>query len=366
MVVDKQMIYFDNAATTPMCEVAKKIMQQDFFNPSSPHSLGLEAERAVKTASKELAKILSCRSEEIIFTSGGTESNNLGILGAVQTLKSARGKDKLLHIIASNYEHPSVIAPLNYLASLQGYKIIYTAPSEIANHICEDTAMICIAQVCSETGDMFEINKIEKPNDVLLFVDGAQGFCKFAPPSAADIYTFSSHKIHGSKGVGGIMAKSKLRPMLYGGGQQSDIRPGTENVAGIVAMTAAVKEFEFARYVEINSIKEIMKSLADELPDVHVNSLQQTSPYILNMSFMGVKGETLTNLLSDGGVYVSMGAACRTSKKESGLELMGFKKERAESAIRLSFSYMNTTEEAYKAKEIIKESITLLRRRRRK
>jgi len=343
------MIYFDNAATTPLCSAAREVLTQDFYNPSSPHALGLEAERALKRAAKDL-----CLSpdNEIIFTSGGTESNNLGILGAAFALKSARGRDKDLHIAAGNQEHPSVTEPLGYLASLPGFKVSYAAPLEVCK--IEDAAMVCLSHVCSETGDVFEAD-----TDALVFVDGAQGFCKLPTPARADIYAFSAHKFHGPMGVGGLIVRKgvRLAPLMYGGGQQAKLRPGTENVPGILAMAAAAKQFK-----PVKNIKAIMASLAEEIPDCQINQTSETSsPYILNISFIGVRGETLTSMLSSQGLYVSMGTACRAAKKETALTaLIG--KARAESAIRMSFSHMNTEEEAQQAKEIIKKSVQELRR----
>jgi len=360
------MIYFDNAATAPLCDASKMILTKDFGNPSSPHALGLDAERKLKEAAKDLAEILSCHSEEVIFTSGGTESNNLGILGAAFALKSERGRNRNMHILASNQEHPSVTKPLAYLASLPGYKVSYAAPSDWEAYINEDTALICANQVDSETGCVLRIKDI---SDAVLFIDGAQGFCKTAPTIKADIYTFSGHKFHGPMGVGGMYIRKgiRLQPLIYGGGQQKGIRPGTENVPGILAMLAAAKE-QWQNRVENHSkmlrIKNILASMVDEMPEseIYINQIDEfSSPYILNMSFVGVRGETLTSLLSSKGIYVSMGTACR-AKKESALVGMGFSRERAESAVRLSFSAMNTEEEAYQAKEIIKDSVKQLKK----
>ena len=349
------MIYFDNAATTPLCDSAREVLiNHDFGNPSSPHMLGLAAERAIKKAARDIGSILSCSGEEIIFTSGGTESNNLGILGAAAALKFARNRNLNIHILASNHEHPSVAEPLKYLSSLQGYTVTFAEPSSFKSHICDETAMICISQVSSETGDIFDIKKIF---DGVIFVDGAQGFCKVAPPKYADIYSFSGHKIRGPMGAGGLMVKKgvRIQPLFYGGGQQQNLRPGTENVPGILAMAAAAKERQ--DHDKILRIKNILSDLGD------INqAAEQASPYILNMSFKGIRGETLTNLLSAKGVCVSMGAACQTGKKKLTLVNMGFSKERAESAIRFSFSSANTEEEALQAKEIIKECLAELKK----
>ena len=386
------MIYFDNAATTFLNEDARQALLQNYANASSPHAIGLEAERAIKSSAKDISKILSCQSDEIIFTSGGTESNNMGLIGAALALKAAKGKNQPLRILASNQEHPSVTGPLQYLASLPGFEIVYAHPSDWEYN--EDTALVCLTQVSSETGDIFDVSSLErnKPPGVKVFMDGAQGFCKFKLPAWVDIYTFSGHKVHGPTGVGGMMVRSGLRlqPLLYGGGQQKGLRPGTENVRGIVAMAAAaktaakynlqnqnvedaqtIKKLEDIKKTEsikkIESIKNIINTLSEELEDVYINQLEaQASSYILNMSFVGINGETLTNALSSKGVYISMGTACRNLKgnlkKESALATMGISKERAASAVRFSFSYQNTIEEAVKAKEIIKECVELLRK----
>ena len=376
-MVNGSIIYFDNAATTPLCNSAREILLQDFANPSSPHALGLIAERAIKSAAKELSNILSCRSDEIIFTSGGTESNNLGILGAAFGLKAARGRNRPMHILATDQEHPSVTEPLGYLASLPGFSVTYAAPSKWEAHICENTAMICITQVGSETGDIFDISLIKKRfPETVVFVDGAQGFCKVDQQlTGIDIYAFSGHKIHGPMGIGGLMVRKesglRLQPIIYGGGQQNRMRPGTENVSGILAMAASVKEQTYYKskieqeqpHRHIKNIKNILITLEHELPDTYINQVtNNVSPYILNMSFLGVRGETLTSMLSDHSICVSMGTACRTNKKASALESMGFSRERAESAVRLSFSNMNTEKEALQAKEIIKSCVLALRK----
>ena len=349
------MIYFDNAATTLLCEDSKKILMGNYGNPSSPHTFGLKSERLIKIAAKDIASILHCKNNEIIFTSGGTESNNLGILGIAIWLKSKKGKDKPLYIMTNKYEHPSVTEPLKYLASLPEFII--------ENNISEYTDLICISQVNSETGD---ITEIKKPRNSILFVDGAQAFCKVVPPVEADLYSFSSHKIHGPTGVGGLKVKTglHLQALMYGGGQQNNIRPGTENVSGILAMVAAAKNFcDTKCNSKIKNIKQIMMQLVNEVPNVQINQTKNVcSEYILNISFGDVKGETLTNMLSSKGLYVSMGTACRTKKgKLSALEEMGINRQMAESAIRLSFSLANTEEEAHRAKVIIKECVEELR-----
>ena len=348
------MIYFDNAASTPLCNAAKDVVIQDFANPSSPHALGLESERLIKNAAKDIASILGVKSNELIFTSGGTESNNLGILGVALALKSAKGTSATIKIRYGKLEHPSVISPIKYLTGLPGF--------EIVDNENEYADIICQSQVSSETGDIFKVNK--HPGSIL-FIDGAQAFCKMRPPTDADIYSFSGHKIHAPMGVGGLVIRSgiKIKPQTFGGGQQRELRAGTENVNGIVAMAEAAKYFIASDGDKrVRKINSVMQSLVEEIPNTYINQLtSETSPYILSLSFPGLRGETLTNLLSARGLYVSMGTACQSAKKDRILHsLIG--KERAESAIRLSFSYQNTEDEAHMAKEIIKVAVAELRR----
>jgi len=357
------MIYYDNAATTFICEAAKEALTKDYGNPSSLHSLGLEAERGVKRAAKYIAGILNCGSDEIYFTSGGTESNNIGIIGAVKYKKSKHKRD--INVLISYHEHPSVIEPLK---SFEGVNLMYTEDFSL----CSDIDVVCISQVSSETGDRFNIGEIAakvkaKNPDAIIFSDGAQGFCKADDfLNDVDIYTFSGHKINGPMGIGGMFIRKRLnlQPLYFGGGQQRKMRPGTENVSGILGMTAAIKhniENTEENHANVSAVNKIISSLASELPNVHINKTgTEVSAYILNMSFVGLRGEVFCNLLSEHGIYVSTGTACRAAKKNSALTDMGFSKSRAESSIRFSFSGTNTIEEAIRAKEIIKNAAAKL------
>ena len=419
------MIYFDNAATTFLCQPAKEVLCGDFANANSPHKLGLDSARALKSATAIIADIFSCANDEIIFTSGGTESNNLGILGAAFALKSERGKNNNLHILATAAEHPSVTEPLHYLNSLDGFSVEFVPFAGFSSSsknlqgsenlessqtsqtsqklgfletlqakITAETALICTSHVNSETGDILaDLSALNKRN-ALVFVDGAQGFCKLPIPKFADIYSFSGHKIHAPTGVGGLFVRKgiRLQPLLHGSGQQRQIkplRPGTENVSGIVAMSAACKAFISADKNHVSKIKQILSTLKNDLADVTINQVaensesfeiaenakfaENVSDYILNISFFGIPGETLTNLLSAKGLYISTGAACRSADKAKRLaaaKSLGISQKSAESAVRLSFSYTNTEEEAVLAKQIMIDSVTELRnaniRRKRK
>ena len=352
------MIYFDNAATTQPIGAP-----QVFYNPSSPHALGIKAERAIRDARNMVASVLGCAGEEIIFTSGGTESNNLAILGyALANIRQG------VSFFSAKYEHPSILAPMRF-ACERGWGRLHDG-----DDIPSGNVLVSISHVNHETGDINDVNalsmSIKKSSPAaVVHVDGAQGFCK-EPFSlrGVDLFTFSGHKFHGPAGVGGLWVRKGIRlaPLQHGGGQESGLRSGTENVAAIVQMAEAAGTMSQglkANHEHVAGIKNIMSGLRDALPDVYVNTLgKDTSPYILNMSFLGIKGETLVHALSEKGIYVSMGAACRSRKREPTLAIMGFSQEIAESAIRFSFSPFSTMEEAELARDLIMDEVNRLRR----
>jgi len=352
-------IYFDNAATTSTLPF---LTAEPIGNPSSPHKLGLKAERKLSDAREDIAKILNCLPSEIIFTSGGTEANNIATIGF-----ALANRRKEVTFLAQEWEHPSIIEPLKFIQE-QGLGNVIISPSKEWTNYNAPTLFAAISHVNNETGDIYDVAaiaqelKAKNPNTVVL-VDGVQGFLK-EPLNLTniDMYSFSAHKCHGPTGVGGLMVKKNIRltPLFHGGGQEYNKRSGTENVAGILHMTEIAKNIQ-----PINpAIKSTLAELTTELPDVYINSqTNHTSNYILNMSFLGIKGEPLVHMLSERGIYASMGAACRSRKNtKTMLESMGFTQERANSAVRLSFSHLNTLEEARQAKEIIKDSVTQLRR----
>ena len=358
------MIYFDNASTTSPITIPQLL-----HNPSSPHALGIKAERVLRQSRKTIAHILSSPSnqinpDEIIFTSGGTESNNIAILGYVLT--NTRHN---INLMSSTFEHPSILAPIQFAHERNwAHKITW-------NNSPQGPTLVFISHVNHETGDINDISAIsetiKKNNPVaIIFIDGAQGFCKEKIClSNIDMYSFSGHKCHGPMGTGGLWVKKNLRltPLFHGGGQEGGKRSGTENVPGIVQMAEAAESLHEnleASHVHVTNIKSATIRLKDLLPNVKVNSLgNHVSPYILNMSFLGLKGEILVHALSEKGVYVSMGAACRSRKKaQPALELMGFTSEIAQSAIRFSFSPFNTLNEVEYARGIIVETVTQLRR----
>ncbi|MCL2572309.1 MAG: aminotransferase class V-fold PLP-dependent enzyme [Defluviitaleaceae bacterium] len=366
-----ELIYFDNAATTKPISSSR-----DFYNPSSPHGLGLSAQRTLREArNKVLAgihKTLDYSGQnnipegDIIFTSGGTEANTLAIVG--YSLAHSR---QSLRIVTANYEHPSILSSVQFSCE-RGWAI--SVPLD--NLPTDGAVLLSISQVGHETGDINDIRKIaqeikDKNPSVVIHVDGAQGFCKeLISLDGVDMYSFSGHKVHGPYGVGGLWVRKGVRlvPLQPGGGQEGGLRGGTENVSGIVQMAEAVENLAPAlddNRLHVAKIKSIVMGIIDDLPDVLVNSLGDTSPYLLNMSFLGVKGEVLVHALSAKGLYVSMGAACRSrSKAKSDLELMGFERQVAESAIRFSFSPYNTIPEAEIARGLITDEVNRFRKMR--
>ena len=358
-------IYFDNAATTPPLQHTAESL---LGNPSSPHAMGIAIERKLTIARATIAEILNCPHNEVIFTSGGTESNNLALIGFAM---ANRRKD--VTCMAQPWEHPSILEPLKFIKA-HGLANVLIAPYEAWHNCKAHIRLAAISHVNHETGDINDISamaaalKKDNPHTVVL-VDGVQGFCKEpANLSNIDMYSFSAHKCHGPTGTGGLMVRNNMRlvPLLYGGGQENKLRAGTENVSGIVHMADTAKllrQNQAGNHNHVAKIKLKLTELANELPNVTVNSQHHnSSPYILNMSFLGIKGEILVHLLSEKGIYVSMGAACRSRKNtKTALEAMSFAPEVANSAIRFSFSHLNTVEEANTAKQIIIDCVTQMR-----
>jgi cysteine desulfurase len=389
------MIYLDNAATTQPITFAENDNSAFFANPSSPHGLGIMAERALSDARQILSEILHCKPKELIFTSGGTEANNLTVIGYASALAK---KDKAT-IFAEPWAHPSVLSPINYTVE-QGLATAQIAPKSAWVIPTAGAVLACLSHVNHETGDITNIaeiaNHIKKTNPAtVIFTDGAQGFCKDLNQTqaftASDIYTFSGHKCHAPTGVGGLVVRGdiKIHPLFYGGGQENKLRPGTENVASIVHMTHAVQflneRFE-ENYAHVIRLRDSLAEVIDEIPDSTVNVMSADynvcndvagknifyksdrfiyhSPFILNMSFYGTRGEVLVHMLSEKGICVSMGAACKSRNKrdKSALVVMGFFRETAEAALRFSFSHFNTLEEIEETKKVLITCVNQLRK----
>jgi len=367
------MIYLDNAATTPPLP-----LEQIFYaNPSSPHAAGIAAERTLTQARTQLATILSCKPDELFFTSGGTEGNNLAALGfALSYINKTRHGGLVPNILVEPWAHPSVLAPAQHAAQM-GYATLTTAPSvEWVNKITAAHTLACLSHIHHETGDHTDIPtlaqtlKSANPNTVI-FTDGAQGFCKDALAAsvynASDIYTVSGHKVHASGGCIVVRKPVKLAPLFHGGGQEANLRSGTENVSSAVSLAQAalfLHTHQSAHHAHVTQLHASLADIARDIPDTYINATDSTSPYILNLSFLGTRGEVIVHMLSERGIYVSMGAACKSRNKRdtSSLALMGYTKDRAESAVRFSFSHINTLAEVEETKHALKQCVAQLRK----
>jgi len=368
------MINFDNASTTrpleAVLELSMDINREFYANPASLHMQGILAEKEITSATKTLAGLIGIGSpngalpEELVYTSGGTESNNLAIFGVCEA-NLRRGK----HIITTRSEHPAVSEVCKRLEQ-KGFEVTWLATdnegkvdlSALAEEVRSDTILVSLMHVNNETGTLCdivraaEIVKAKNPS-VVFHSDGVQAFGKYpATLKNIDLYSMSAHKIHGLRGIGALYVKqgTKLTPQIYGGGHQRGMRSGTENTAGICTFALAAQQMYENRETNFSHVSHLKSAMADiDLEDVFVNGDAEGSPYILNMSFVGVKAETLMHFLGQDGIYVSTGSACASSTSKNMLVHYGIGNERADSAIRFSFSHDNTLEEV----EIVKESL---------
>lgn len=371
------MIYLDNAATTKPCEqaVSAALRCVEFFgNPSSPHGLGLSAERLIEQARADLAQVIKAKPDEIFFTSGGTEANNM-LMGVARTSRK-------LHFITTVSEHPSVAAAFSSLSQEHRVDILDVDNQgaidleKLAALIGPETALVSVIHSNNETGalaDIYEIGRIIKsknPN-TLFHLDAVASFCKHridVNKAKIDLLTASAHKIHGFKGVGLLYVRTgvKLSPRTIGGSQQKAIRPGTENISGILAFAAAAIAMGEAEshHDRLWAIKERFMDLTKTIPDCYLNGPEGRtgSPYIVNLSFVGVPSEVLLNALSAEEIYISAGSACSSKgKKPPSLSYLGIDEKRGRSAVRFSFNRMTTEEEADICIKRLKELIPELR-----
>lgn len=376
------MIYLDNAATTQIFDsVNEKIYEvnsKNYYNPSALYDEGVESQHMLLNAKTELAKNLGTTQEHIIFTSGATESNNTAIFGF------STGKKDAEYIFSSG-EHPSVFAASNILKT-QNRVVKYVDlksdgtvdAKKLKELLTPNTHFVSIMHVSNETGainDIKSLCKVVKEYDpnIIFHCDGTQAFCKIpvnVEDLGVDAYTISAHKFHGPKGVGALYVKnmSKLKPYVVGGGQQGGYRSGTENLSGYcgMAMASTIATSNLMQnYVQIKAFRDYFKQeIKANCSDFVFNESEQNSPYILSVSFKGIRGEVLLHILDKCGVVVGIGSAC-SSKKQSNrvLEQMGVKKDYVLGNIRLSFSSFNKPEEIAKATKIFVEQYKLLKDR---
>ncbi|MFX3625407.1 MAG: cysteine desulfurase family protein [Ectobacillus sp.] len=374
------MIYFDNSATTkPYPEALQSYMtvaQNYFGNPSSIHALGGEAERLLTQSRSVAAQLFGVKPTEIIFTSGGTEGNNLAIKGTAIKHRS-RGR----HVITTTVEHASVSEAFKQLERL-GFEVTYLPVNKdgvveierVKEALREETILLSMIHVNNETGAIQPIEEIGRMlkayPKVVFHVDHVQGVGKVPlnfKNACVDLCTISGHKFHGVKGTGILYIREgvALDPILSGGQQESSYRSGTENLPGIVAMTKALRITMEKRSENVQRMKQIKQQLLSffqSMPEAAVNTPAVSAPHILNISFIGLKPEVVVHALEEKGVYVSTKSACSSKIKDVSHVLleMGLGQKRAESAIRISLSGENTMEEAMQFQKIVQQTLLKL------
>lgn len=381
--------YLDNSATTKCCDAATKLMVElltmDYGNPSSLHMKGIVAEKYVTEAKKRIAKVLKVQEKEIVFTSGGTESNNLAIIGGA--LANQRAGQ---HVITTSIEHASVSNPMNWLEE-NGFEVTYLSVDkdgiisleELKEAIRPDTILVSLMQINNEIGaiePIEEAGKIIKSVNpsILLHVDAIQSFgkMKLNPKKMnCDLLSVSGHKIHGPKGSGFlyIKDKTKIKPLILGGGQQKGMRSGTENVPAIAGLGIAVEEIYKDFDAKIDRLYELKEHFVEEvlkISDVSVNGKtgRDSAPHIVSVSVKGVRAEVLLHTLEDQQIYVSAGSACSSNKPSisSTLKSIGVEPGLLDSTVRFSFCVNTTMEEIDYAIGVMNEVIPKLQKYTRK
>ncbi len=374
-------VYLDNSATTKVrTEVLQEIIDVNenyYGNPSSLHRMGLKVEKKIEEARKAAAKLINALPKEIYFTGGGTESNNIAIYGLLSNL------NKHNNIITTKIEHPSVYnvfkqfdnkCTVNYLDTDENGKINI---SQLKCFIDENTLLISIMHVNNEIGIVQDIAQIagiikEKNKNIKLHIDCVQSYGKIkidVNELPIDTLSFSSHKIHGPKGVGGLFIRSglKINPLTYGGGQESGIRSGTENTAGIIGFGRACELIYENFDEEINKLyslkNQYIKRLKEEINDIKINSpIEGGAPHIINVSFKNVPGEVLVHYLEGKDIYVSTGSACSSKSRDNRiLDAINLSKEYKAGAIRISLGHFNNFEELEYVIDNIKQSVQDIR-----
>lgn len=370
--------YLDNSATTqvlrPVAERALELMVEEYGNPSSLHTRGFRAWQRVEEARALVAQRLGAQAEEITFTSGGTEANNLALFGAAQARKRLGNK-----IVTTAAEHDSVLNPCRELEKL-GFEVVYVKPDSsghlppeaLAAAIDQNTILVSCMLVNNETGAIFPVEEAARAirrskAPALLHVDAVQAFGKLpftVKKLGADLLTLSGHKLHAPKGVGALYVKktTRLLPRTLGGGQERGLRSGTESVPLIGALGEAVRLLPPAGEAleHIQKLNSLLRQELAQLPGVVLHSPEDALPYVLNFSAGKVRGETMLHFLAQREVYVSSGSACGKAKPSHVLESMGLPKEQVQSALRVSFSRFSTEEDVGALVEGLKEGLAQL------
>ncbi len=374
------MIYFDNSSTTRQADEVTKVIERTareaFGNPSSLHRLGLESEKIVTEARKRFAASIGASPEEVYFNSGGSEGDNEVILGTARTRRKTHRK-----MVSTAVEHPAVLEPLKRLQE-DGWEVVLIGVDRwgrpdmeaLRAAVDEDTALVSMMAVNNETGAVMPVREaaaIAHRKGAYFHTDAVQAYGKMDLSGLdADFLTVSGHKFHGPKGTGAIYIRKgiHLPPLILGGGQERGFRSGTENVPDIAGFGEACRLAAEAGQEASDRMARVratlLQGLRAEVPDIQVNSPEDGAPSVLNVSFLGTRGEVILHSLETSGLYVSTGSACSSHKRGGShvLTAMGLSDQALEGAIRFSFSRYNTPEEAEKAVDLVKEAVGTFRR----
>lgn len=378
-------VYLDNSATTraydSVGDLVRKVMCEDYGNPSSMHAKGVTAEHYIKEAKETLAKLMKVQDKEIFFTSGGTESDNLALMGGARANRR-RGN----HLITSAIEHPAVINTMRHLEE-EGYRVTFLPVDRygrirldaLKEALCEDTILVSVMYVNNEVGSVqpiAEAASIAKAynKDILFHVDAVQGFGKYRiyPRKLnVDLCTISGHKIHGPKGIGALYVGShvKIQPIVFGGEQQKNVRSGTENVPGIAGLGLAAKLIYQDLDEKVARMRELKAHFIEgvqEIQDITIHGLydETSAPHIISVGFAGIRSEVLLHALEEKGIYVSSGSACASNHPQiSGvLKGIGAGQEYLDATLRFSMSEFTTLEEIDYTLETLYNIVPVLRK----
>ncbi|MDO4419213.1 MAG: cysteine desulfurase family protein [Ruminococcus sp.] len=373
--------YLDNSATTKVSEGAAnkaiELMRHNFGNPSSLHSFGFEAEKELNAARQAVAEAIGAKESEIYFTSGGTEANNLALMGVAEAKKRAGKK-----IVTTAIEHSSIIDTAKHLES-SGFEVEFVYPKDkngfdvkdFENAIDENTILVSVMMTNNETGLMPPVSKIpaiikRKNSPALFHIDAVQGLGKEninVTSLKCDLMSISAHKIHGAKGVGALYVKKGVRilPRTFGGKQENSLRPGTEALPLIGAFGVAAKEINiFENREKITELNLYLRQQLASFDDIIINSPEDASPYILNFSARGIRSETMLHHLSSYGVYISSGSACSKGGKSHVLSALKLNDDLADSAVRVSFSKESTIKDVDALLEALEIGLNTLQRKK--
>lgn len=378
-------VYLDNSATTCAYEsvgdLVRKVMCQDYGNPSSMHKKGVEAEQYIKETREILAKLWKVQEKEVFFTSGGTESDNLALIGAARANRRAGN-----HLITSAIEHPAIINTMRYLET-EGFRVTFLPVDRygrikldaLKDALCKDTILVSVMYVNNEVGSVQPIQEaagiVKAYNRNILFhVDAVQGFGKYRiypKRLKVDMCSVSGHKIHGPKGIGALYIDSsvKIQPIVFGGEQQRNVRSGTENVAGIAGLGLAAKliyEDLDQKVAGMRQLKQHFIEGVSEIENTTIHGLydETSAPHIISVGFAGIRSEVLLHALEEKGIYVSSGSACASNHPQvSGvLKGIGAGQEFLDATLRFSMSEFTTREEIDYTLGVLKELVPALRK----